>query len=130
MTIGERIREYRKSKSLSMAEFGERLSITGQAVSLIELGKTEPSERIIKAICSEFDVRREWLETGEGEMKRLPIDEDAELFKEVVELGQSSATVESLKAILKMYLSLDQDGKDFLDQLIREAVEKTKKDPE
>lgn len=129
MTIGERIREYRKSKGLSMADFGDRLGISGQAISQIELGKTMINERIIKAICSEFSVSREWLETGEGTMELLPLDDDAELFAEMQKIP-NSATLESLKAIARMYVGLTKEERRALDQMITDAVLATKKDPE
>lgn len=129
MTIGERIREYRKSKGLSMADFGDRLGISGQAISQIELGKTVINERIIKAICSEFSVSREWLETGEGTMELLPLDDDAELFAEMQKIP-NSATLESLKAIARMYVGLTKEERRALDQMITDAVLATKKDPE
>lgn len=129
MTIGERIREYRKSKGLTMADFGDRLGISGQAISQIELGKTMINERIIKAICSEFSVSREWLETGEGTMELLPLDDDAELFAEMQKIP-NSATLESLKAIARMYVGLTKEERRALDQMITDAVLATKKDPE
>lgn len=129
MTIGERIREYRKSKGLSMADFGDRLGISGQAISQIELGKTMINERIIKAICSEFSVSREWLETGEGTMELLPLDDDAELFAEMQKIP-NSATLESLKSIARMYVGLTREERRTLDQMITDAVLATKKDPE
>lgn len=130
MTIGERIREYRKLKNMSMAEFGERLGISGQAISQIELGKTNINERIIKTICSEFNISREWLETGEGEMELLPLDDDAVLIAELVQLGEGHATKEIVKALLKLYLSLSDDKKNIIDTAIETAIEATKKDPE
>lgn len=129
MTIGERIREYRKSLGLTMAQFGERLSITGSAVSLIELGNTNPSDRILKAICAEYNVSREWLETGEGEMEILPLDADTELFAEMQKI-ESSATLESLKAIARMYVGLTIEERRTLDKMITDAALATKKDPE
>lgn len=129
MTIGERIREYRKSKKMSMAEFGERLGISGQAISQIELGKTVVNERILKSICSEYNVSREWLETGEGEMELLPLDEEAELLADLVKYGGKRATIASLRAIVHWYLSLPDDDKDYLDEAIVQAVELTKKRP-
>lgn len=124
MTINERIRVYRKAIGLSMAEFGEKLSISGQAVSLIELGKTEASDRIIKSICSEYDVSREWLETGEGSMRMLPEDEETKLFIELSKDNSFPASI--LKAAIKYYLSLDETGREFLEEQIDEIIKKSR----
>ena len=108
-----------------MAEFGERLGISGQAISQIELGKTNINERIIKTICSEFSISRDWLETGEGRMELLPLDDDAELIAELIALGDDHATKEVVKAVLRLYLSLPEDKKYIIDKAIETAIEAT-----
>lgn len=134
MTIGERIKEIRmhadNGNKLTLEKFGSRISLTNQAISAMESGRTNPSNATIDLICREFNVNKEWLVDGVGEPYHLPLDEDAELFAEVVKLGEGRATVESIKAVLKMYLSLDESGRRTLDKLIADAVERTKKDPE
>lgn len=134
MTIGERIKEIRmhadNGNKLTLEKFGNRISLTNQAISAMESGRANPSNATIDLICREFNVNKEWLVDGVGEPYHLPLDEDAELFAEVVKLGEGRATVESIKAVLKMYLSLDESGRRTLDKLITDAVERTKKDPE
>lgn len=63
----------RKAAGLSMRAFADRIGIKSSSVSLLETGKNNPSERTIRAICSEFHVSRVWLETGIGEMQDRPI---------------------------------------------------------
>ena len=65
--MNERIKAIRKQASLNQTEFGARIGISFSGVSSIESGKNTPSEQTIRAICSEFNVNRTWLETGEGE---------------------------------------------------------------
>ncbi|MCI5956137.1 MAG: helix-turn-helix domain-containing protein [Clostridiales bacterium] len=43
---------------------------------MIEGGKREPSEMVIRAICQIFGISRTWLETGEGEMRIVPDSND------------------------------------------------------
>lgn len=69
MTIGERIKEVRKSSSSTQADFGKRVKISGASVSMIEKGINNPSEQTITLICAEFGIREEWLRTGNGSMK-------------------------------------------------------------
>lgn len=130
MTINARINRIRDDFELSQEAFGKRIGVSKNAVYLIEKGANNPSRQTIDLICREFSVSRDWLENGEGEPYILPLDEDAELFAEVIKLGEGRATVESIKAVLKMYLSLDESGRRTLDKLITDAVERTKKDPE
>lgn len=130
MTIHARINRIRDDYDLTQEAFGNRIGVSRNAVYLIEKGVNNPSKQTIDLICREFNVNREWLENGVGEPYYLPLDEDAELFADVIKLGEGRATVESIKAVLKMYLSLDESGRRTLDKLITDAVERTKKDPE
>lgn len=75
MNIGERIRKLRKTLDLTQQKFGERIGIKGNTVAQYELGRNEPVDAVFSLICREFDVREEWLRTGEGEMfKAKPSD--------------------------------------------------------
>ena len=75
MNIGERIRKLRKTLDLTQQKFGERIGIKGNTVAQYELGRNEPADAVFSLICREFDVREEWLRTGEGEMfKAKPSD--------------------------------------------------------
>ncbi len=65
--MNKRIFEVRQSSSLSMRSFGERIGISGPSVARLESGENNPSEQTIRAICSEFNVSRDWLVDGIGE---------------------------------------------------------------
>lgn len=77
--MNERIKEVREKNGLSQRAFGDRIGIGGSSVAMLESGKNNPSERTIRAICSEFKVQRLWLESGKGEMT-YPEDEDEEII--------------------------------------------------
>lgn len=66
--MNQRIKEVRLHLGLNQSEFGERLAVTGAAISRIEAGNREASNQVVLAICREFNVREQWLRTGEGEM--------------------------------------------------------------
>ena len=75
MYLVERIRKLRKTLDLTQQKFGERIGIKGNTVAQYELGRNEPVDAVFSLICREFDVREEWLRTGEGEMfKAKPSD--------------------------------------------------------
>ena len=64
----DRIAELRKHLGLSQRQFGERIGLQRGTVTNYELGRNKPTETVRQMICREFGVRRNWLETGEGEM--------------------------------------------------------------
>jgi transcriptional regulator with XRE-family HTH domain len=70
MLIGRRIRELRKHLRLSGTEFGKRISLTHSAISQIETGKNVPLSKTIEAILEVYNVNKDWLETGKGDMFR------------------------------------------------------------
>ena len=68
MTTGERIKEIRKEKALTLERFGEKIGLQKSSLSQIERGIINASAQTIKSVCREFDVSEEWLRTGEGAM--------------------------------------------------------------
>ena len=54
-TIGEKIRSIRKKAKLTPAEFGERLTVSGSYISMVEAGKEIPSDMLIRLISLEFE---------------------------------------------------------------------------
>lgn len=66
--MNTRIKELRKSLNLTLAEFGEKISVSHTTVCDIENGKININNRIVKLICSEFNVNEEWIRFGRGEM--------------------------------------------------------------
>ena len=67
--MNNRVREVRQQAGLIMRSFGDRLGVSSAAVSKIETGINVPSEQTIRAICSEFNINRDWLVDGIGDMK-------------------------------------------------------------
>lgn len=70
MNTGDRIKKLRRELDLTQKEFGERIGIKGNTVAQYELGRSNPIDAVLSLICREFNVREEWLRTGEGEMFR------------------------------------------------------------
>lgn len=68
--MNSRIKQVRLSQIPKMSQdaFGERLGITGAAVSRLESGDRNVTEQVLLSICREFGVSEHWLRTGEGSM--------------------------------------------------------------
>lgn len=65
--MNTRIKELRKSLGLTLDKFGERIGVKKAAVSRWENGD-KIADRMVLAICREFNVSENWLRTGEGDM--------------------------------------------------------------
>lgn len=68
MTLGERIKKVRRALDLTQNEFGRRIGIKPNSISLIESGNRNASEQVILSICREFNVNETWLRNGTGIM--------------------------------------------------------------
>ena len=70
MTIGNRLRAVRKALGLTQQEFAAEVGLKQSTIAMYELGHGKASERVIATLCKEYDINRDWLLTGEGEMFR------------------------------------------------------------
>lgn len=106
MTIGERIRQVRQENKLTQTALAEAIGIRQNSLALLEMGKRNPSDRTIIAICKYLYINPEWLKTGVGqpylisgdslgnkiERARL-CDEDMELINAFIELPEEKRRV-------------------------------------
>lgn len=77
----DRINKIIKKSGLTKAQFAEKLNVTPAFISMLSSGKSKPSDRTISDICEKFQVREEWLRTGEGSMEQdIPNQERLENF--------------------------------------------------
>ena len=122
MDIGSRIKQIRKDSGLTQGEFGSRIGISLSGVSSLEIGKNTPSEQTIRAICSEFNVNRDWLVYGIGSM------EASRPF--VPELMRILNQHPALKSVLEsMVTEMDAEDWAALNNIARKHVaQKQKKD--
>lgn len=62
----DRIKLVRKDLRMSQTDFGAEIGCSQTAVAKYEGGQVIPDKSIRLLICNKFNVREEWLETGEG----------------------------------------------------------------
>lgn len=60
-SFSQRLAALRNAKSLSLASLGEYLSVTDEAVRLLEKGKRSPSFEVLCALADFFDVSLDYL---------------------------------------------------------------------
>lgn len=125
MNISGRLRAVRLDARKTQKEFAESILVSDNAVSMMERGVMPVSPRTLAILCEKYNVSKEWLETGAGDMYNLPLDEEAAMFARLS--LRSNASAAALKAVIKFYLTLGDDGIEVLDKLIQDAI---KKDPE
>lgn len=84
--IKDRLKELRKRLGLKQRDVAERLEVSVGLIGAWECGSdTIPKTRIYQ-LCNEYNVSRDWLERGEGDMfVEVKIDADA-LRKQIVAL--------------------------------------------
>ena len=122
----DRIKEIRKnSPEKTLERFGEKIGISGAAVSQIESGKTNPTNQTIKAICSVYRVNENWLRTGEGKMYLPQEDEEAAYVSELL-LGSDNELYSIIKAIMKTYSELGEKEKKVLESFAKDLRDNLK----
>ena len=116
-----RILKIRKDSKLNQEDFGLRLNLTKNYISLIETGNRIPSDRTISDICREFNVNEDWLKNGTGNMYK---EKDGSFSELLVELEDSDD--DFIKSLITVYMGLDEDSKSALRKIAKGMAEKYK----
>lgn len=84
--MNERIKIFRTSLKLSQPEFGKALNVSVSAVKKWESGENTPSDAVVSLMEIRFNLNKQWLLTGEGDMtiKISREDELAAFFGDVL----------------------------------------------
>ena len=132
LRLNLRLKKIRKNLKLTQDAFGERLGITGSAISKLESGASGITEQLIKSICKEFHVDYVWFTTGKGDdmffqddgdnidlmLDDLLADED-ELVRNVFKMFKKKYTVDDWKNLFKVI----QNSAAYLQELQEESKE-------
>lgn len=74
-TINDRIGIVLKNSQKTKTEFAKSLKVSQQYISkLVKMGN--PSDMLIEDICQKYNVREEWLRTGEEPMQKTITPDD------------------------------------------------------
>lgn len=123
--VKERILRIRKESKLTQDVFAERLGLSKNFVWMLEKGERVPSDRTIADICREFNVNKEWLLTGNGDMYDIPEDDVAAAASDLLE--ESNPFYDIIISIMKSYKKLDDKSQAALNDLIGELLDNMKK---
>lgn len=130
MTQGERVRFIRKNSNinLTLEKFGERIGLRKSSLSQIENDINTLTDSNIKAICREFDVREEWLRTGEGEMFEQMTEQQKILKYAALLLNDKDSVVaNAIQTLIVTYEQLDDTSKATLEKIALQYIENLKK---
>lgn len=124
--LKDRLKQLRKTLGLTQQAFADKLGVKRNTVGQWECGINPLTDQTIFSICREFDVNKEWLRTGEGEMFVIRSDEEeiAAFLGDV--LSEEGETYK--KQLILALANLSDEGwrgiKEFLDALIAEKKER------
>ena len=72
-TLADRLAFLISSLGIKQLDFARRIRFAQSYVSMVLSGdKTNPGPRFLEAVCREFSVNSEWLNTGKGEIYAIP----------------------------------------------------------
>lgn len=123
--MNERIKDIRKKEGLSQQKFADKLGIARGNIAAYEVGKNAPSDAVISLICSKFNVNKDWLLTGKGDMYDVPEDEVAAVVSDLLE--ESNPFYDIIISIMKSYKKLDDKSQAALNALMQELLDNMKK---
>lgn len=106
--FSERVKTLRKELGQSQAAFGEMIGVSRSVVNNWERGVVEPTEMVIRHFHNTFNVREEWLRTGEGPMYEETPKEYVESLIEKHNLGPGGQML--MRALLRFYEELGEDA--------------------
>jgi len=98
----ERIVKLRKALGLTQKQFADGIGVKRGTVSNYEVGRNIPTETVQKMICRVYGVRREWLDTGTGEMfeERNRLEQIMDLSEEYLKNESNSFRLRLISVIL------------------------------
>ena len=120
--MNERLKELRKILGLTQQEMADKIGVKRNTIATYESGKVDPSSRTIADICEKFDVREEWLRTGEEPMlvELPPEDEAAKVASLLLKGYQGNDEMYGLILdIIRTYASLSEKDQKILKDFIR-----------
>ena len=112
----DRIKKIRKELDLTQQKFADKLGVQRNTIAMYEMGRTLPSDAIMRSICREFNINEDWLRTGQGEMFiKQTRDEQIASFVGSI---QSSEDDSFKKRFISMLSALDESDWEVLEKMV------------
>lgn len=124
-TFKERVRAVRHALGYTQQAFADKLGVKRNTIAKYEYeDNRNPEGPVIALICREFGVSREWLLRGEGQM----FAPTRELI--LTEASREYGLDRMDETILRLYLSMGQDGRTKLRRAALDLVKAVLETPE
>ena len=94
--IMHRIQELRTRLTMSQHEFGKQLAVSRDVIVNLEHGRVQPKDAFLDLVCKIYNVNKDWLYNGAGEMFKTDID----LYREIEE---GSAILEAMNPKFRVF---------------------------
>jgi len=112
-----RIKAVRKAVKKTQKDFGASLGVSRDVYANIENARVEPSNTFIQLLCTKYNVREEWLRTGNGAMY-------VEIKEEYLDrLANETRMSPYVKDLIKCYWNLDAEKRQVLDVVLQALTE-------
>ena len=123
--ITPRVKILRQALGMSQTDFGAKIGVTRGVINNLDRGLTDLQDPLLSLVCSVFNARREWLESGEGEMFE-PQDAEAP-FYDAMGIITNDEPDSFRKRFVIALAELDDAGLDAMEQFIRNLIRDTGK---
>jgi transcriptional regulator with XRE-family HTH domain len=105
--IHDRLKKIRKHLNLSIRDFSKEIYVSHSLYGQVEHGDRDPTDRIIQLISSRFNINKEWIMTGKGDMfssdpPDIRLDKILEIYK-TIDGTLKDCLLEQSKLLLKIY---------------------------
>lgn len=116
MNVNDRVKLIRKELNLTQKEFGSEIAVAQSYLTNIENGLRPVTDKIVKLICTIFNVNENWLRNGELPMFLPTVDD--ELKQLALKYKFNDFEYKFLYEYLKLDLEKRADVAEFLENIL------------
>ena len=116
--FGTRLKELRKKNGYTQVTLAEKLGVSKGTIAMWEVGKRKPDFETLCTLSELFDVRTDYILGQSDDASSATLSAEA-----IEKLGKWS-TEDELMDLIKLYLSIDDYGKQTVDYLIKTEAER------
>lgn len=113
MDIHDRLRHLREELNLTTRAFGAAINMSGGAITNMEKGTRNITERTIRDVCREYNVNADWLVNG---IEPMFNDETGDLDID-----------DEVRQLVKQYSLLKESDRELVKKMIDSLAEKITK---